>query len=346
VKPFEELTKLGRVRRMRNLARAALGAYDLDFEHLFLARYAGNALYRVYSHDDRGRGGAGGLFEPGQFLLRIHWPGYREKDAIGLELAWLSALRQERDLPVPEPVPTRDGDLFVEMSSPGIPDPHCCSLLRWVKGRRIGDRAVCKHYAAQGRLMADMHGVSETWRPPEGAGSREYDWNGLFKEIPALGLPVEDVWSLLPDDCLSPFESVAHRVRGVMDTLQARRDTYGLIHADLGVDANLLFWRGHPRAIDFDELGFGYWIYDLAVALEHCREQRDFPSYRDALLNAYSESRTLGQEQVGYLDLFIAALDVHVGLWANAVVHVRPELEGIRTRADRCLRLVEEYLEG
>ena len=200
---------VGRVRRMRSLACAALDAYGLEFNHLVLARYAGNALYRVHSKDGRGEGGETGLFEPGQFLLRIHWPGYREESAIGLELEWLRTLRQERDLPVPEPVPTRNGDLVIQVSSPGIPDPRCCSLLRWVKGRRIGDRAVSKHYEAQGRLMAEMHGVSEAWSHPKAAGSREYNWNGLFKTIPALGLQVDDIWSSLPGDYSSPFESVA-----------------------------------------------------------------------------------------------------------------------------------------
>jgi Ser/Thr protein kinase RdoA (MazF antagonist) len=345
MKPFKELTRLGRVRRMRNLAGVALDAYGLEANHLALARYAGNALFRVYSKDVRGESGETELFEPGQFLLRIHWPGYRDESDIGLELEWLRMLRQERDLPVPEPVPTPNGDLVIHVSSPGIPDARCCSLLRWVKGRRIGGRAVSRHYEAQGRLMAEMHGVSEAWSPPKAAGLREYNWNGLFKVIPALGLQVEDVWSSLPEDYLKPFESVVERVRVAMDVLDAGGDACGLIHADLGIDANLLFWRDRPRAIDFDECGYGFWVYDLAVALEHCREQKDYPRYREALLGGYSASRSLGQEQVGYLDLFAAALDVHIGLWACAVVSVRPELESLRVRAERCLRLVEGYLE-
>ena len=117
-----------------------------------------------------------------------------------------------------------------------------------------------------------------------------------------------------------------------------------MIHADLGVDANLLFRRDHARAIDFDELGLGYWIYDLAVALEHCREHKDFPRNRDALLGAYSKLRTLPREQGRYLGLFMAALDVYIGLWANAVVCLRPERTPLRRRAERCLRLVETYL--
>jgi len=203
---------------------------------------------------------------------------------------------------------------------------------------------VAKHYSAQGRFMAKMHEFSQTWTMPEATLPRTYDWNGLLKEIPALCLPVDDVWSLLPESYSGPFESVAGQVGQAMETLGVGASAFGLIHADLGVDANLLFWRGRPRAIDFDELGLGYWVYDLAVALEHCREQKDFPGYRGALLDSYCGVRTLPDGQLDYLDLFMAALDVHIGLWANAVACIHPERASVRRRAERCLRLAEVYL--
>ena len=48
------------------------------------------------------------------------------------------------------------------------------------------------------------------------------------------------------------------RVREVMDAWGQGPEAYGLIHGHLGVDANLLFWHGRPRAIDLDDSGFGY----------------------------------------------------------------------------------------
>jgi Ser/Thr protein kinase RdoA (MazF antagonist) len=345
MKAFEDLTKRGRVRRLRRLASAALQAYDLDVVRFDLIQDAGNTLYRVRAREDRAPDHGDELFEPGQFLLRLHWPGYRDVSAIRLEMAWLHGLRQDCDLPVPEPLLTAGGELLVEVSAPGVPEARHCSVLRWLKGRRVGVKAIGKHYETQGRLMARMHTFSEGWRRPEGLRPREYDWTGLFKVIPALGLAVEDVWSLLPGAYLRPFQEVASRTRAAMDDLGVETDAYGLIHADLAVDANLLFWRGQPRAIDFDELGLGYWVYDLAVALEHCREQRDYLRYRDTLLGAYSEFRTLPQEQLQYLDLFMAALDVYIGLWANAVSHFHPEYDEVRTRSQRSLRLVAGYLD-
>jgi Ser/Thr protein kinase RdoA (MazF antagonist) len=194
--------------------------------------------------------------------------------------------------------------------------------------------------------MARMHAFSESWQLPGYAKPRVYDWAGLFEEIPALCLPVDDVWSLLPRDRVGAFAAVADRVRDVMNALGTGPRVFGLIHADLGVDANLLFWRGEPRAIDFDESGLGYWMYDLAVALEHCRDEREYERNRDALLGGYSEARALPESDARHLDLFMAALDVHLGLWANAVATLRRlKRDDILKRSERCAVLVDRYLD-
>ena len=347
MKPYEELTRRGRARRIRGLARAALDAYGLIPARFSLVALAGNALYRIYTREALPSGSCDGLFEEDQLLLRLHWPGYRETEAIRAELAWLEAMRRERQLPVPEPMPTPGGELLTKVSVAGVPEARDCSLLRWVKGRRLGERARCRHYRAQGRLMAELHTFASGWRRSGRGRERRYDWAGMFRTTPALCLPVSDVWSLLSPSSRALFEAVAERVRQVMGELGDGPDAFGLIHADLGVDANLLFSGGQARAIDFDELGLGYWVYDLAVALEHCREDPRFPRYRSALLTGYSEIRTLPERQIQHIELFMAGLDVYLGLWANAVMHLYPNpSEYVRTRAARSVRLVKQYLGG
>ena len=111
----------------------------------------------------------------------------------------------------------------------------------------------------------------------------------------------------MPSEHYEAFEIVSVVLKRVMDDWGVGPEAYGLIHADLVVDANLLFWRGEARAIDFDDCRFGYWMFDLAIALEHVQEDRAFPLYRDALLEGYTESRTLPEQQLRQLPLFLAA---------------------------------------
>jgi Ser/Thr protein kinase RdoA (MazF antagonist) len=174
--------------------------------------------------------------------------------------------------------------------------------------------------------MARLHNFAQHWQPPSGFTKRHHDWGGMFRDNPVADLPlsIDDAWSLLPESYIEPFEIVIRRTRQVMDELGKGPDVYGLIHADLGADANLLFWRGEPRAIDFDESGFGYWVYDLAVALEHCRENSKYAQFRDALLDGYAENRFLPEEQSQHLKLFTVALDVYLSLWAAGAAQVYP----------------------
>ena len=104
---------------MRRLAQAALNAYGLADARFKLLRQAGNTLFRVYAVNP-GATTNSELYAPGQYLLRIHQPGYQTSEAIELELAWLAAMRRDANLPVPEPVSTLDGRLLIQVSIPGI----------------------------------------------------------------------------------------------------------------------------------------------------------------------------------------------------------------------------------
>lgn len=349
MKSYSELTHLGRLRRIRRLAEAALEEYGLGDATINFYAQAGNTLYRVRDTNPEAKPADSDLFEPGQYLLRIYQPGWQAPEALELELAWLSAMRRQAGLPVPEPVPRLDGTLLTRLSVPGIPERRSCALLRWVKGRLLGGNGRPEHYRAQGRLMAGMHNFTQQWPlPPGDRAKRHYNWDGLFMNDPEIGLPPGTSWAYLPPSWVEPFESVAGQFRQLIEAWGAGPDVYGLIHADMGLDANLLFWRGQPRPIDFDGSGFGYWMYDLAVALAHAVGTPDYGHFREALLEGYAEHRSLPQEQLARWDLFTAAFYVYYILWMVGVIHLHPDylagLEKAMYQGAACvLRYVEDH---
>ena len=324
MKPFDELTRLGRIRRMRQLASAALTEYGVSNAQLHLVRQAGNTVFRVWTSDLPNTEASGDLFQEGQYMLRVHEPGYQETEALELELAWLAAMRREEDLPVPEPVATRDGRWLLAVNESTIPGTRNCSLLRWVKGRSVENCFGLHHFRAQGRLMARLHNFSVQWQAPAGLCKRRFDWDGLFQNDVGSGMANAEAWALLSPVNREAFSFVAERVREVMEDWGQGPDVFGLIHGDLGVDANLLFRHGEPRAIDFDDSGFGYWAFDLAVALDVCRDDPSYPRHREALLNGYAEFRSLPERQAEQVELFLAGLQVYWNLWATGGTHLHP----------------------
>ena len=311
---------------------------------LRLLRQAGNTIFRVWADDMPDERISGDLFEKGQYLLRVHQPGYQEMEAIELELAWLTAMRRQADLPVPEPIANLDGRWLLPVRDYGVPGTRNCSLLRWVKGRSAENCFGLQHFRAQGRLMARLHNFSAQWRAPAGLPKRRFDWDGLFQNDVGSGMTNAKAWTLLSPRNRTAFSFVAERVREVMEEWGQGSDVFGLIHGDLGVDANLLFWHGEPRAIDFDDSGFGYWAFDLGVALDVCKDDPFYPHYRDALLGGYAELRSLPETQAEQVELFLAGSEIYWNLWATGGTHLYPGLQDeYRERMARTAEFVVRY---
>ena len=344
MKAYDELTRLGQIRRIRRLASVALAEYGIGNARLCLLRQAGNTLFRVWTDDLPNAGARADLFEDGQYLLRVHEQGYQETEAIELELAWLTAMRREADLPVPEPVATRDERWLLPVRGSAVPGTRNCSLLRWVKGRSVENCFGLHHLRAQGTLMAQLHNFSSQWQTPASAGKRKFDCHGLFRNDAGSGMANAEAWALLSPRSRKAFSFVAEQVREVMEEWGRGPDVFGLIHGDLGVDANLLFWYGEPRAIDFDDSGFGYWVFDLGVALDVCQDNPFYPDYRDALLSGYAKSRSLPEKQAEQVDLFLAAFEIYWNLWAMGGTHLNPSLRGYyRDRMVRTSEFIVRY---
>jgi Ser/Thr protein kinase RdoA (MazF antagonist) len=230
------------------------------------------------------------------------------------------------DLIVPAPVLAPDGELVVQAAAPGIPEERTCSLFRWMRGRKVRQGFRLWHFGALGRLMANLHNHAARWQVPAGFTRRHWDWEGLFGKSAGFNLAAEEVWALMPQPYDEMCTSVANQAREVMDGLGKGAGTFGLIHADLflGGEGNVLFASGEARPIDFDDCGWGYWIYDLAVPLAHWRQSEAWPGIRDSLLDGYAQVRPLPKGQLAYLELFMAARHVSEVLWGVDMAQGNP----------------------
>jgi len=345
---FEELTYLGQVRRLRRLAGAALQQYGLTDSRIQLIQHGENTTFRV-DVPTMGSDSASDAYTANRFLLRVHRPGYQTVNTLASELEWLAALRRDADLPVPEPIPARSGALLVTAEVLGVPEPRVCSLLRWMRGRKAVSVVRPEHFTALGKLLAGLHAHVSRWTPPLSFSRRHWDWDGLFGENAGFNLSAEKVWSLVPGPYADEFEVVASRMRNLMKVWGKSSDRFGLIHADLflGGDGNVLFSGGEARAIDFDDCGFGYWVYDFATALSHWQLDDRWPTFRDALLTGYAVVRPLPERQLAQLGLFMAARQVSEILWAIDMAQINPRFaKGLDEWMAWAGNLVQKFLKG
>lgn len=320
MKPYNKLTKLGRLRRLRQLARVALAAYGLNERHLTFLHYEGNLVYRVDTADPRLEEQERGPYLKNRYILRVL--STPDMEATASELTWLEALSREASLPVPQPVPTLDGELLIRVFTPGVPQGRIVSVMRWLDGRRLTKGFRSQHFRAWGQMMARLHLFSETWQPPEGFNRPHWDWYGQLGGRD-FDYSVEDLVDSMPKRFQDPFERVSKQARQVMQDLGKEPDAYGLIHSDMYPE-NVLFKGKEVFPIDFEDCGFGYWMWDIGVALCQWPWTEDWYWMRDSFLEGYTLVRTLPASQLAQLDLFMAAQYATMVLWASAFLKHDP----------------------
>jgi Ser/Thr protein kinase RdoA (MazF antagonist) len=106
MKPYKELSRRGRLRRLREVAELALDTYGIKDAELKFLQYTQNGIYRVNLPVPQAPD-ANSPYLSDRYVLRLH--AMRDADAIASELTWLAALNQAAGLPVPAPVPMPDG---------------------------------------------------------------------------------------------------------------------------------------------------------------------------------------------------------------------------------------------
>jgi Ser/Thr protein kinase RdoA (MazF antagonist) len=156
MKPYNELTKRGKLRRQRQLALKALEHYDLDVKDFRLLAAGINTIYRIDT-----QGGE-------KYAMRIYSPEETVLQDNQAEIFWLKALNKDTDLRVPEPIPQRSGAYITIQNHPNIPDEHRCVIFNWIPGRSLEYYLSPENYYKLGEIMARLHKHAESlFVPPK-----------------------------------------------------------------------------------------------------------------------------------------------------------------------------------
>jgi Ser/Thr protein kinase RdoA (MazF antagonist) len=282
------------------LAAAAVTHWPIDAVRIEPIKVRENAVYAVHT--------AGG----GRAVLRIHRLGYHSDEALRSELTWIRALGAS-GIEVPQVILSRHGRAFERLEGEGVPGARQVDMFEWIDGHQLGsveqglstDRAsISRIYGTVGELAARMHNHASAWQPP--ADFQRHSWcdEGLAGDSPLWGR----FWEL--DDLSAEqrrlFETLRDRLARDLTAYGKAPDRFGLIHADL-VPENILVDADRLRIIDFDDAGFGWHLFEIATSLYFIRRESFFETARDALVAGYRRHRTLPDEHLRLLPMFLAA---------------------------------------
>ena len=316
--------------RLAEMAQSALPLYGLDpASPVTLLNHSENTTYRI---DDPATG------EP--VVLRIHREAYHTKNAIGCELAFMEALRNEAGVITPKPIPGTDGDLIQTVQIAGMPPRHCV-LFEFLEGEEPSEDELLGPFRTLGEVSGRIHRFSETWPRGDDFERLHWDFEHMLGNTPYWG-----DWRdgpALDAERIALLERLVDVIRRRLDAYGKAPHRFGLVHADLRL-ANLLIHEGETRVIDFDDSGMSWFLYDLATALSFIEEREDVPDLIRVWLEGYRTVRPLSDEDEAEIPTFLMLRRVLILAWigSHSETDLAKEL-GPEYTAGTC-RLAERYL--
>jgi Ser/Thr protein kinase RdoA (MazF antagonist) len=272
MKPYNDLSMAGKLRRLRDLAVAALARYELDSPELAYHGFETNLLYRVTTASGE------------RFMLRLATPGWRTFEDLQSEALWLDALRRETTLSVPRIVPARSGEYVLPMSRPGVPRIWNTSLMNWVPGRSLRHYLSERNLEKMGALFAELHLHAASWTPPIGFTTRRFEhWlsrgeeNLIVDGQQSVDMTAQpDSVSAMPSCTRDLLDRLHRHVESAYATID--RSDLRVIHCDLWHD-NIKVYRGVLHPLDFEDTVWGFRVHDIAMAMLDLLEDTDETRY-------------------------------------------------------------------
>lgn len=289
------------------LARRALAHYPINQPQCTFLTHTNNYVYRV--NDAVGK----------QYALRICNPNH-DHDLLQREISWLDALHHDTDLHIPGPIPTHDGELFTLLNGAGD-ESRYVMLFSWVAGEPENDHLTPGHVFAVGAFIAHLHHHAETFSWPEYLTPPRLDADAppsafFFRDIAQNAYSVEEL--ALFDRAVIRIKDMMREIDGITHVSQP---VSGIIHGDMH-PGNFLYTRHGDQwtigLIDFEELRWGYFYYDLAtmmIGFENAPNQAELDA---ALLDGYASVRPLPPDCARYLPMFIIRRHIHTVNWIVA----------------------------
>ena len=312
------------------LARNALGEFGLPPDaRMELVNYSENITYRV---DDTHTGE--------RFALRVHRPGYHTLQNIESELTWMAAIARQAKVPTPVPVPAPDGKPIQSAGAPGVPHKRYCVLFRWLDGEFPDEDRLIESFGPLGEITARLHAHARGWMPPAGFKRQTWDPDFMFGENPIWGR-WQDGMGLTGND-RKLLDRLVDKLRQRLVRFE-KPGRFGLIHADLRL-ANLLVENGETRVIDFDDCGFGWYLYDFGTAVSFIEHRSDMDELIASWVDGYRRVVPLCKEEENEIPTFIMMRRLLLTAWIAS--HSDTELaqeQGIDYTDGTCA-LAEVYL--
>ncbi|MFE8700859.1 phosphotransferase enzyme family protein [Cytobacillus sp. FJAT-54145] len=279
----------------------------LTKSNIELLNYSENATYLVQN-----------LTETSQkYILRVGRPGYHTKQEVECELKWLKSIDQHSKIKVSLPILGNNQE-YVQVVKYGNENFYC-TLFTFLKGsapEENNELELVKQFEVLGEITAQLHEhVVNNRESLQDMTRLTWDYETILGPEPKWGR-WQDGLAITPER-LELYEKVAEKIKQRLDYFGKDHNRYGLIHSDMRL-ANLLVEGDEIKVIDFDDCGFGWFLYDFATSLSFIEHKAYVPSLISSWLKGYRKIRALSVEEEQEIPTFIMMRRLQLIAWIGS----------------------------
>jgi Ser/Thr protein kinase RdoA (MazF antagonist) len=248
-----------------------------------------------------------------KLALRVHRIGYSSAEEIRSELAWISALIEDRAVATAAPVPGSNGEPLQLLQSPAGRAPRYAVAFEWLPGA-APDSSIdaVPWFERLGELTARMHRHARSWTRPSGFHRKRWDLDAMVGPQAYWGswraaIGLDRAGGTVLEDALI-------HIRQRIERFRMGAERFGLVHADLRL-ANLLVDGAQLRIIDFDDCGFSWFMYDFATAVSFIEHEPVVPQLLQAWCSGYRGIAPLAVEDIAEIPTFVVLRRILLSAW-------------------------------
>ena len=298
------------------LAEEAIKHWDVEVKSINLHLQSENTVFKVEGLDGN------------TYALRIHRKGYHDLEELNSEHVWTSSL-SNAGLLVPEAVVTRSGEAYTSVSFLNSSEYRYVGLVKWIEGTILNDlildleeKDVSDVYESLGKVVAKFHKATIAWEKPKDFKRHSFDTDGLLGSKPFWGRFWEAQNATTRER--EKLSLIRNNITESLSKLPKDINSFGMIHADLH-SQNVLIQGKSLSVIDFDDSGFGWYGFDLAVAiwdrLDFTATGCHFDIAYKSLIRGYIEERPNAKDIIETIPTFLLMRTLMIIRW----IEDRPE---------------------
>ncbi|WP_281165236.1 phosphotransferase enzyme family protein [Liquorilactobacillus sicerae] len=198
-------------------------------------------------------------------------------------------------------------------------------------------------YQKIGKIAATLHLAAQKWSQPAFYERMEWNFSGTFGQNNNFYGASYQTGHWLHSKEIGILDQCVELIRKRLTIYGTGRDRYGMIHSDLRT-ANLLKNGRKITALDFDDCGQGWFMYDLASAVALMEHRPDIEEILTELLDGYQQVRTITQQDKDELWTFIMMR--RIGLLQSLIYRMGMVVEGSGETVELTPDVLEFFAKG